>query len=216
MKKCNICNKVKSYSEFYKKKAKSVKKGEYIYYFPYCKNCTKYKSAKWQKDNPNKRKESLHKYNVSEKGRQHFYTYGKEYRKNGQYKAWQMKNKDKIKEYRKKRTENKKHEITDVEWENCLKYFKYKCAYCGISQNDSVKIYNQSLHKEHVIHDGENDLSNNVPACKSCNSSKWKHELDDWYASDNLNFSLERYEKILTWINIDYLEFIINPIRKED
>ena len=67
---------------------------------------------------------------------------------------------------------HRKHDITEAEWRDCLRSFNYKCAYCGISEEESLKIHKQKLHKEHSDDNGYNDLRNAVPACRSCNSSK--------------------------------------------
>lgn len=64
------------------------------------------------------------------------------------------------------------------------------------------------LHKEHVDDSGANDLSNCVPSCQSCNSSKNIFSLEEWYTEDNLNFTEERLSKIYRWLNEDYLKYI--------
>ncbi|RKJ44582.1 HNH endonuclease, partial [Butyricicoccus sp. 1XD8-22] len=103
---------------------------------------------------------------------------------------------------------NKKHEISNEEWENCKNYFNYRCAYCGLPVEEHYRMWygkmrQFDLHREHVDHEGLNDLSNCVPACTSCNSSKWKHNLGDWYNDDNENFSQERLYRIYKWLNQD-------------
>ena len=121
-------------------------------------------------------------------------------------------NPDKVKMYNENRL-HKNHSITKIEWEACKKYFNNQCAYCGLSIENHYIIYNKvtklgDFHKEHVYHDGDNDLSNCVPSCKICNSSKHDSEFEIWYNECNLNFSLERYNKIIRWINEDYINYI--------
>lgn len=54
----------------------------------------------------------------------------------GKRKQQQMKNKDKLYEYGKKRRLHKTHEISKEEWESCLEYFNHSCAYCGITEGN--------------------------------------------------------------------------------
>ena len=70
------------------------------------------------------------------------------------------------------------------------------------------ELKNIDLHKEHVDHNGANDLSNCVPACQSCNSSKWEFDFNDWYCPNNPVFTQERYEKIVKWLEEDFLIYI--------
>jgi hypothetical protein len=206
IKQCTICKEEKELSEFYTQKKYSKKRGEYLYYSPYCKECTKKKSYQWQINNPERRKELLRKYNRSKKGRKHFREYAREYRKSGKYKEWQQNNKDKLKQYNK---QHRIHEITEREWQKCKEYFDYSCAYCGMTEEEHKKKYGQQLHKEHVDHEGANDLSNCVPACKLCNSSKQTSDFIEWYHPDyNPNYTKDRYNKIIRWLEQDYKKFI--------
>lgn len=107
-----------------------------------------------------------------------------------------------------KRMQNKKHYVSEDEWESCKKYFDYKCAYCGIDESKAKTLQGQYFHKEHVDHNGANDLSNCVPACRSCNSKKWEFSFEYWYDSTNAVFDEARYNKILDWLNRDYKLFI--------
>jgi hypothetical protein len=66
---------------------------------------------------------------------------------------------------------------------------------------DHKNIYNQDLHKEHVIYDGANDLSNCVPSCKVCNSLKWQYELESWYKKQDF-YDEYKLQKIYDWVNV--------------
>lgn len=103
---------------------------------------------------------------------------------------------------------NKTHDISNEQWEDCLKYFNYLCAYCGIAQEEAKSLYNNNLHKEHVDHEGENDLSNCVPSCKQCNSEKRQFALEEWYNDNNSKYSKDKHLKLLKWLNKDYKKFI--------
>ena len=203
---CNKCNKwFPSTTEyFYKNKDNGIDG-----LFPYCKKCNMEKSAQWAKDNPERRKELKCNFDSKPDSKKRRRKYNKMRVKNGEYKKWIINNPDKLKEYMSK---HQNHDITDTEWDSCLKYFNYSCAYCGMHQYDAKEKYDNYLHKEHVIHDGANDLSNCIPACKSCNSLKWQYKIEDWYNDQNKIFDENRYNKIIKWINEDYKEFIDNEM----
>lgn len=132
------------------------------------------------------------------------------FREAGKQLEWQRNNKDKLKKYN---SQHKNHEITNDEWEDCKNYFYYRCAYCGLPIEEHFvpfngEIIHSDFHKEHVNHNGENDLSNCVPSCKSCNCSKWTYSLEEWYTVKNKHFNEQRLSKISKWIKIDYQKYI--------
>ncbi|WP_144509885.1 HNH endonuclease [Bacillus sp. FJAT-22090] len=202
-KECKWCGETKSIVEFYSTKKFSKTKGEYIYYNPECKKCRIEASTKWRKDPKNREsflqsqiKRNRHPDHLIE--RENAYKRRKE---EGYFKNYYNENKDMFKKYS---MMHRNHDITKEEWEDCKKYFDYSCAYCGIAEDDAVDKYGQKLHKEHVDHDGANDVSNCIPACKSCNSRKWIHKIDDWYNFDNEIYSYYRHFKIIKWLDYDY------------
>lgn len=204
MKKCSICTEdYPATTEYFYKHNKSTDG-----LFPYCKSCAKAKSVQWGIENPELKKTQRRKYNATSSGKEKQKVNSERRRENGEYKEWQQNNPDKVKHYREKWKQNKEHEISKYEWERCKKYFNNECAYCGISEIEAKDKYNNVLHKEHVDHTGANDLSNCVPSCKSCNGSKSTKEFDDWYNYDNPNFTIERFERILDWLNDDFYKFI--------
>jgi 5-methylcytosine-specific restriction endonuclease McrA len=113
---------------------------------------------------------------------------------------WRKENPDKVKEYNKDRNMHKKHEITNEEWFECLDYFNNSCAYCGITEEEQVRLYGEQFHKEHVIQNGSNYIDNCVPSCTSCNTSKNTKEFNDWYNYKNINFTQKRLDKIIEWM----------------
>ena len=178
----------------------------------YCKKCTSKKAYKWGKDNRERKLVSYRKDSARPERRQKQKEGMKKYREEGRAKEWQQNNKEKIREYNKNRQMHKKHEITKEEWENCKNYFNYRCAYCGLAVEKHFKMRNSELkqtdlHKEHVDHEGSNDLSNCVPSCHSCNSSKYYYSLENWYVSTKDFFSEERLSKIHKWLTEDYLKY---------
>jgi hypothetical protein len=76
-----------------------------------------------------------------------------------------------------------------------------------MTEVEHKKIYNQQLHKEHVNCNGEGNLSNCVPSCKSCNCSKHTDNMEEWYRKQTF-FSEDKLDKIHKWINIDYQQYI--------
>ena len=102
------------------------------------------------------------------------------------------------------------------QWFYILKLFNNECAYCGLPLSKHYIRYKGEtklgdFHKEHVDHEGANDLSNCIPSCKECNSSKSTKFLEDWYNENNLNFNQDRLNKIHKWINEDYKLYIEEP-----
>jgi len=136
----------------------------------------------------------------------------KAYSKRNQIKAkpkrteWRQAHPEKCIEYSKK---HRNHDITEVEWRKELEVFDYKCAYCGMTEEESKRTQNQVLHKEHVDTGGYNDLRNAVPACRSCNSGKHEDDLEEWYFEQEF-FDEDRYDKIIWWIEEGYKEYIDN------
>ena len=198
-KKCSICGEFKVFSEFYSQN-KTSKKGGYVYYSPYCKECSKNKADKWNRSHRDKRKQILRKYDSKEENRKKTRLWSKIRRENGSYKEWQNNNKEKIREYQSTRRKFKTHEINKEEWQECLNFFNNSCAYCGMTMGEHINEFNESLHKEHVIYNGNNGISNCVPACKRCNGSKFIFDMEKWYKSRNY-FTNERLGNIKKWIS---------------
>jgi hypothetical protein len=196
---------------------------EYFYYskcnsmdhlHPCCIKCGKIKSIQWQKDNPEWYKELSHKKNINPnpKTKKTWKNHSQEQRDEGYRKEWEDKNPIKIRQY----TENRKvkiHCISAKEWTFTKLYFGNACAYCGLKIEDHFKKYKgilrpQDLHRDHKDDNGANDISNCVPACNSCNSSKYNHPFKEWYTVNNPVFSQERLNKINKWLDEDYKLYI--------
>ena len=203
-----MCKEAKPVDSFYSQRKFSKEKGNYIYYVPECKECTKNKSKKWNEENREKTWEYKKKYNVTPNGKKSGSLNSKRRRDSGEMIEWQRNNKEKMKQYRENRMQNKEHNINEIEWIGCKKYFDFRCAYCGIKEDEAKKEQGNLLHKEHVICDGENDLSNCVPACRSCNSRKWIFTLEEFYNNQNDDYTEERLNRIIQWLKKDYMHYI--------
>lgn len=208
---CTNCKTWKGISEYYSSERTNAGGEKYIYYNPQCKACLIEKTNKWHKENADKKSAYRRKYYYDNKDMHN--KSNLKWRDSGGQRDWQRRNKDKIKGYRLYREMHKSHEITLDEWEDCKKYFNHRCAYCGLAIEEHIvrfnrKYINGDFHKEHVDHKGSNDLSNCVPSCRSCNSSKSNLIFDEWYNEDNPTFNDDRYVKILSWLSNDYKNFI--------
>lgn len=198
-KKCSECHKNKNLNEFYSRKSKSKKKGEYIYYHPECKTCTKKRSYEWYSDNKEHYEAVIRKkYNQTDKFKKA--EAASAIRHKGYRRKYRQINKSKMVAYRMNR-EHKKHDITEAEWLACKEYFNYCCAYCAMTEECSLIENKQQLHKDHAINEGENDISNCLPSCRSCNSSKKQNDWDNWFNEENKRFSIERYLRISHWLS---------------
>lgn len=220
LKQCSICKEWFPCAEeyFYKNRSKEG-------FSPYCKKCEMIKNRKWTVDPKNK--ESVKKaYAKSDSNRGYagmimMRENSRTRRLNGKHQQWQRDNPEKMRGYRLDREQNKTHTISKQEWENCQDYFNNSCAYCGlpieehfITRKGVTKL--GSFHKEHVNHNGANDLSNCVPACKLCNSEKYTHTLEKWFNKNNIKFSEERLNKIHKWLNGDYKMYEEKKEKKKD
>lgn len=216
MKKCSDCGENKELSEFYKQEKVNAKGKRYIYYHPRCKKCDIKKSSEWIKSNPQKAKKNFKKYIHTTKGRKAQIRKSKKYRYSKR-KQWEKNNSDKIKQYNQYRVMNKTHNISKEEWIACKEYFNNQCAYCGLPIEEHYITFKGQVrlgdfHKEHVDHDGANDLSNCVPACKECNCRKSTLSIGEWYTQENelINYDYNKLKKIYKWVNEDYKKYMGN------
>jgi len=204
-KKCSSCDEwyILNEDNFYKHKTSSDG------FHPYCKECNIIKSYLWTRSHLDRYNESNKRHKETQKFKDNRKKISQRQRDDGYCNEYYSLNKNKFKEYGEK---HRKHEISSKEWKLNKDYFKNKdgewcCAYCGITETEHKKLYNQQLQKDHVQYDGKNDLSNCVPACKPCNSSKKQYDIEEWYRQQEF-FSEERLNKIYKWIKEDYKQYI--------
>jgi len=177
---------------------------KHLYRNPVCKECVKSANLKRTRDNPEKRKEQIKRDNARPKKIQAHRANGKRQRESGYTKEYM--NRPEVKD--KKYTENHRiHDITTKEKLSLLKIFDYKCAYCHMTAEKHKIKYNERLHDDHVDHEGYNDLRNDVPACKSCNCSKWKFDMEKWFREQDC-FTEEKLEFINWWTSEGFKDYI--------
>lgn len=106
-----------------------------------------------------------------------------------------------MKQYRLNREMHKRHDISKDELSELFEYANYSCMYCGISEEESLKVFGEKLHKDHAYNDGSNGIDNCILACKSCNSTKHKKDWNEWYTPENEKFNPILFNKIIKWLN---------------
>lgn len=208
---CTKCQIIKTEDEYYHHwiwKNTRTKTEKILYRNPRCKECGRKDYHERVKKDPEKRRVQAKIANQKPKRVLAHRANGKRQRLNGYLKQYQQNNPEKLKQYDLQR-QHKNHNITKSEWAACKEYFNNQCAYCGLSINQHFITRGGvtklgDFHKEHVDHNGNNDLSNCVPSCRNCNSQKWKFEFEDWYIESNPIFSHARLSKIHSWLNKDY------------
>lgn len=171
---------------------------------PECKKCAIVEAIQWKKDNPERYKELMIKVEAKPSRKRDNRGRATKQRLAGKQAVWQRNNPEKTKQYT---LNHRNHDITDAEWNGCLKSFDYKCAYCSMTEEEHKAKVNQVLHKEHADHQGANDLSNAIPSCGSCNYKKWAFPMEEWYREQEF-FSEERLELIKWWTTEGYKDYI--------
>lgn len=170
-----------------------------------CKKCNIKNNIKRKGDDGyNDMIKSQIKYNKTPGRKQAMRERSEQQRKDGKQKIWQRNNPDKIKWYIQK---HRIHDITETEWRSCLKVFDHKCAYCGMTENEHIELFNQVLHREHADNEGNNDLSNAIPSCGSCNYKKWAFPMEEWYREQEF-FTEEKLEFIKWWLVDGHKQYI--------
>lgn len=212
-----LCNRCWEWCPFTKEYFYKNKKNNMDGHYPYCRKCAIKKSHKRMYDNMELHLEACKKhYYTSPIYKDNKIILSKERSENGKYREWQRNNPEKAKMYGE---QHRDHDITTHQWIACKEYFKdesgeYCCAYCGFLQKNHFakrldKVYAQDLHREHVKHDGENDISNCIPSCQSCNSSKRQHDMETWFRKKSY-FTEDRLTRIVNWLDNDHKKYILN------
>lgn len=176
MKTCNKCKIEKPATPDYFYKDIKLKDG----LFNTCRECENKRTQKYQEEN----KEYFARYR--KENREHSAKYRKE-----NPEVYRLAN-----QRRRARVAELPHDLTLEEWNETLEYFDYSCAYCGVPEDN--------LCQEHVIpvvKGGGYTTDNIIPACRSCNKSKYTANLEEWYVSYE-HYDEERLNKILDYIEV--------------
>lgn len=210
------CNKCKTWKVMNSDNFYISKKNKSNGFHPECKECSKERARINKRNNKEKYSEYDRQYRnrdnnkeIMNKRSRQWMIDNREYAKS-YIEAWRKSEEGRLwcNAYTYDRSKEHLHKISNREWENNKKYFNYECAYCGMPLEVHKKIVGQDLHKEHVDHNGANDLSNCVPSCRLCNSTKHDKEFNDWFNKNNLNYTKERYDKIIKWCTEDYIKYL--------
>jgi len=200
-KKCNVCNEWLPCNEEYFYKTKHNKTDGL---YPSCKKCEIIRAGQWTKNNPENFKAAYKRYMKTDSWR----AYKKEnnIKTKDLMKQWWKDHPEKNKQYREN---HRNHDISTKEWKSCQEYFNYTCAYCGKTLEQQYKQNNHQFHKEHVDHEGYNDVRNCVPSCTQCNSSKRAKTIEELFQLGYLKeFTQDKYNKIMLWCDEDYKQYI--------
>lgn len=95
--------------------------------------------------------------------------------------------------------------LTNEEWDEARRHFKYACAYCGISEEEHLKINKEVMNQDHFIpllSGGGHSKCNIIPSCRTCNSSKGGRDFTEWYYEHD-SYKEERLVKILSYFEIE-------------
>lgn len=203
---CNTCKKIKELNEINFGKKRTGKSG----FDSQCKECKKEYDKKRYKE---KRDEILlDKEKYYEKNKVDRLKYQSEYYSKHKEKCkksnsdWQRNKPTKRRLINSKsRTLKNGAESTliEYEWLKIKRIFKNSCAYCGMTEEQSLDLYGERLHHEHVIpliDNGGYVFGNVVPSCRSCNSSKANNVFGDWYPKSDV-YNKEREEIINRYLN---------------
>jgi len=198
---CAVCNIYKpSTTEYFYKNDKNSTDGLHNR----CIKCEIIKAGQWIKNNPESFKKAYKNYMKTDSWRA--------YKKENYIKTkdltiqWRKDHPEKTKQYIQN---HRNHDISTKEWKACQEYFNYVCAYCGKTLEQQYKQNNHQFHKEHVDHEGYNDVRNCVPACTNCNSTKKEKTIEHLFNINIIStFTQDRYDKIMLWCNEDYKQYI--------
>ena len=167
----------------------------------------------WHQDN----KEHIQEYNKQwyQDNKEHIQEYHKEYNQSEKGKArrkrYEQTEKAHIAKFnrhcrRRAKEATLGNGITVEQWQECMNFFNWKCAYSG----KPLKEGNRSLdHITPLNLGGENEIWNLVPMYINYNSSKQDKEMLEWYKEQPF-YSEDRLKKIYEW-----QEYAYNKYNKE-
>lgn len=200
---CRECRS-KYQKQYYEENKEELLKKDKLYYEEY-----KEKKKQYYIDNKEKIIEYRKKYYL--KNSEQFKKKAKQYRQNNkeqiaEYKRYHYQNNPDIYRLSKQRRAAKRRRLlatlTQEQWGVIKDIFNNSCAYCGMSEGEHLRVFNEQLHQEHFIplsEGGEYTHNNIIPACRSCNTSKNNSDFFKWYPEQEF-YSEERESFILIFL----------------
>lgn len=113
-------------------------------------------------------------------------------------KKWRENNKEKSRIYDQERRARKNalpYDFTTEQWIAAKEYFNNRCAYCGCE----AKLTQD--HFKPLSLNGEYSISNIIPACGSCNSSKSNNSFFTWFPAYR-HYSEKREAQIIEYVSM--------------
>lgn len=154
----------------------------------------------WKENNPEKYKKMIENNKESKLAYNKLYFQANKDRISERVKKWRENNPGLNTKYQQTRRHKKQNSITvyneDI-WEETMREFNHKCAYCNTDK--------EQLTQEHIIpvsKGGGYLRSNIIPACQSCNSSKGNKDMNIWYRKQDY-FNEDNLIKINKWAAIE-------------
>ena len=204
IKTCTTCWNDHPYTNFYFNEVTNIEGIKQYIFSSRCIDCHIKLASEYTKEHPEMNRESSRKTDHTPKMQEYHKEAIKKLREDGYFIEYYAKYPERFKEYAKN---HRHHDITEAEWKSCLKIFNYRCIYCEITEEESKRKYGERLHKDHVDHEGYNDIRNAVPGCKSCNSQKHQSDMETWFREQEF-FSEERLDFIKWWTTEGYKNYI--------
>lgn len=193
---CTVCGEEKPATLEYFSKQKGGKYG----LRGMCKKCKSIIDKPYR----DKHSEEMKKYHKQyrKENREKTLKYGKQYREEHKEeiskhrKIYNKNNKEKGRIYAQQRRSRKRktpNTLTENQWIEIKSKFNNKCAYCG---------QEMPLEQEHFIplsKGGDYSSNNIIPACMTCNRSKFNKDFFEWYPSQEF-YSKQREIFILNFL----------------
>lgn len=168
-----------------------------------CKKCSCMKSMESRRNNPEAARKADKRYRDKNKDRRsaqnkewmknnrlHRISYKKKYRQdNAEYisaymKDWYKRNPHKYSELSNRRRAREAcvdtRRVSNSEWDKIVKRYNCSCFYCGAKQEVTMD------HVVPISRGGRHAIGNLIPACMTCNSSKWNKTIMEWRRDNGL------------------------------
>ena len=211
-KKCTKCGEIKLATTEYFSEKKRYRFG----LFSQCKVCEQKYGKQYRQDNKEHIQEYQKEYNKQyyQDNKEHCLEYGKQYHQDNKeyfqehYKQYCQTPQGQAAYFNARQRRRTKEAslgngITVEQWQECMNFFGWKCAYSG----KSLKKGNRSLdHITPLNLGGDNEIWNLVPMCRNYNSSKNDKEMIEWYKEQPF-YSEDSLKKIYEWKEYAYNKY---------